>query len=674
MALPVETPIEFTVTEHLFITLRDGCRLAARLWLPEGAESQPVPAILEYIPYRKRDGTRARDEPMHGYFAGHGYAVLRVDMRGSGESDGLLWDEYLNQEQDDALEVIDWLAAQKWCDGKVGMMGKSWGGFNCLQVAARRPAALKAVLSVCSTDDRYADDIHYMGGCLLNDNLWWGAIMLAYQGRPADPELVGAGWRDQWRDRLENMPFWPALWLRHQRRDGYWQHGSICEDWGAIDVPVYLIGGWVDAYTNAVPRMLQHLRVPRKGIIGPWAHIYPHDGTPGPAFGFLQDAVAWWDRWLKGKDNGAEKGPMLRAWMQDYTEPATTRAVHPGHWVAEEDWPSAGIIPEVFYLNAGGLNPIAGAEEALVLSTPQHVGTAGGEWMAAGCPGELPADQRLDDVGALVFDTAPLNEAMQVLGAPEIDLEFSSDRPVAQLCARLSDVAPDGRALRVSYQVINLTHRKSHSDPTPLEPGKRYHVRVVMNACGHRFSAGHRIRLSLTSAYWPLIWPTPERVTLGIVAGSSRLDLPRRRPQSSDGTEPFLASEAARATPMTQVTPGSVTREVRYDMVDGSVTVITNAEGVFGEGRERFEDIGTEVLHTIRRELRIAPEDPLCAGFECRQSHTQYRPGWDIRIDVRCRMHASRDTFFLSGELDAYENGERFASRHWSEAISRDLV
>lgn len=674
MAVAVDLPLKVTVTEHLWITLKDGCRLAARMWLPEGAAETPVPAILEYIPYRKRDGTRQRDEPMHGYFAGNGYAVLRVDQRGSGDSDGLMWDEYLRQEQDDALEVIEWIAAQPWCDANVGMMGKSWGGFNCLQVAARQPKALKAVLSVCSTDDRYADDIHYMGGCLLNDNLWWGTIMLAYQGRPADPELVGAGWRDQWRERLENMPFWPALWLKHQRRDTYWEHGSICEDWDAIQVPVYAIGGWVDSYTNAIPRMLRNLKVPRKGVIGPWAHIYPQDGTPGPAIGFLQDAVAWWDRWLKQKENGAEKGPMLRAWLQDYTLPETTRLEHPGHWVAEDSYPSFGITPEILYLNRDGLSGIGGAEESLPLCSPQHVGMAGGEWMGAGCIGELPGDQRLDDVGSLVFDTAPLKEAMQVLGAPELDLEFTSDKPVAQLCARLSDVAPDGKALRVSFQVINLTHHDNHANPTPLEPGKRYRFKLVMNACGHRFAAGHRMRISLSSAYWPLIWPAPEVATLGIIAGVSRLTLPHRRPQSADGIEPFERPVAGQPTPITQVSDGSVKREVVFDLVSGSVTNITDTEGVFGEGRQRFDDIGTEVLHKIRRELAIAPNEPLCASYVCKQSYVQSRPGWDIRIDVRCHMTATLDDFIMTGELDAYENGERFVSRNWRETITRDLV
>jgi len=187
---------------HAWIPLSDGTRLSCRYWLPEEAEQNPVPAILEYIPYCTRDGTAARDEAMHPYFAGHGYAAVRVDIRGSGESDGVLVDEYLKREQDDAVEVIAWLAEQPWCSGRVGMMGKSWGGFNGLQVAARRPPALKCIITVYFTDDRYADDIHYMGGCLLNENPNWAFAMFPSLARPPDPALVGDSWEETWKQRL----------------------------------------------------------------------------------------------------------------------------------------------------------------------------------------------------------------------------------------------------------------------------------------------------------------------------------------------------------------------------------------------------------------------------------------------------------------------------------------
>jgi len=264
-------PAKVKEVENFWIPLSDGTKLAARMWIPKDAEKKPVPALLEYLPYRKRDGTHVRDALTHPYFAGHGYAAIRVDMRGNGDSDGLMADEYLKQEQDDALEVIAWIARQTWCTGKVGMFGISWGGFNALQVAARKPPALKAIITICSTDDRYEDDVHYKGGTVLNEMLGWAATMLAYSSRPPDPEFVGNKWRKMWMNRLENEPFLAINWLKHPHRDAYWKHGSVCEDYAAIEAPTLIVGGWNDAYSNAIPRLMKGLRTTRKAIIGPWA-------------------------------------------------------------------------------------------------------------------------------------------------------------------------------------------------------------------------------------------------------------------------------------------------------------------------------------------------------------------------------------------------------------------
>jgi uncharacterized protein len=435
------------IEEHVWITLSGGCRLGARLWLPETAVHSPVPAVLEYIPYRKRDGTRARDDPMHGYFAQNGYAAVRVDMRGSGESDGYLADEYLKQEQDDALEVIAWIASQPWCSGAVGLQGKSWGGFNALQIAARRPPALKAIITTFSTDNRYTDDIHYMGGCLLNDNLWWGSIMLAYQSRPLDPEIVGPEWRGRWLERLEKLPFFPALWLSHQRYDDYWKHGSICEDYAAIDCPVLAIGGWSDAYTNAVPRLLTGLKVPRLGIIGPWGHLYPHDGVPGPAIGYLQEAVRWWDQWLKGRDTGIMNEPMLRAYIEDPVIPDGTRTFIPGRWVGEASYPSRNIQPRRLYLRADrSLGEQPDGNTVFSIHSPQSQGKAAGEWMGTGCPGEHPTDQRLDDGGALVFDTLVLERE---ISGPQSHSPRRSRAPLATRARALLRCERDAQRVRI---------------------------------------------------------------------------------------------------------------------------------------------------------------------------------------------------------------------------------
>ena len=287
-----EFPRRVRVIEHTWIPLSDGCRLAAKIWLPEDAEADPVPVLLEYIPYRKGDWTSIGDATRHAYFAGHGYASVRVDLRGSGDSEGVLLDEYLSQEQDDALEVLDWLATQPWSSGHTGMFGISWGGFNSLQVAARRPPSLRAIVTVCSTDDRYADDVHYMGGCVLGCYiLSWASTMLAFNARP-DPAAVGERWRQMWMERLEGSPPFVDAWLSHQRRDTYWRHGSVCEDFGAIECAVYAVGGWADAYRNAILRLLEGLTCPRKGLIGPWGHQYPEDGAPGRRSAFCRRRCA----------------------------------------------------------------------------------------------------------------------------------------------------------------------------------------------------------------------------------------------------------------------------------------------------------------------------------------------------------------------------------------------
>ena len=430
MDIVTQFPRQLREIENLFITLSDGCRLAARIWLPADAERNPVPAILEYLPYRKRDGTAERDHLTHPYFAGNGYACIRVDMRGSGESDGLLDDEYLKQEQDDCLEVLKWIAAQPWCTGSIGMIGISWGGFNGLQVAARRPAELKAVISLCSTDDRYADDIHFMGGCLLNDNLQWASVMLGYMSRTPDKALLGDAWRDVWLKRLNHQPLLVAHWLRHQRRDELWKHGSICEDWSAITCPVYLVGGWADGYSNTISRMLAHLQCPKKGLIGPWAHKYPHFAKPGPQIGFLQESLRWWDKWLKGIETGIMDEPEYRVWMEEPERPLAYYDERPGRWVAEPQWPSPNIEVRTLALNAGGRLAEKPEPESLAETlSPQSVGEGCGAWCGFGIGPERPLDQRVDDGRSLCFDSEPLPARLEIMGAPQVTLELVGRPP-----------------------------------------------------------------------------------------------------------------------------------------------------------------------------------------------------------------------------------------------------
>ncbi|MFM2355410.1 MAG: hypothetical protein RLZZ528_1146, partial [Pseudomonadota bacterium] len=472
------------------IVLSDGCRLSARVWLPDDAAANPVPAVLEYIPYRKRDGTLPRDELMHPYVAGHGYACVRVDMRGNGDSEGLMADEYTPQELADACEVIDWLSRQPWCTGRVGMMGKSWGGFNCLQTAFLRPPALRAVISVMSTTDRFADDIHFKGGCLLNENLGWASVMLSYSSRPADPALR-QGWREDWLARLDNEPFLAARWLSHQSRDAYWKHGSVCEDWEAIQVPVLSIGGWADNYMNTVSHLVTNLKVPAKGIVGPWVHQYPQTAVPGPQIGFLQEAIRWWDRWLKDIPNGAGDDPAYRVYMLDSAPPDASSPYRPGHWVAETVWPSPRVRVETTALSPGGLLGGAGGALDRAICTPQTLGFSAGEFFPMGLDAEMPGDQRHDDALSVCFETAPLGAPLDLMGAAVLRATVSSDRPMALIAARLCDVAPDGSSVRIAHGLLNLCHRDSAETPSRMVPGRAVPIALTLDQMAYRLAPGH---------------------------------------------------------------------------------------------------------------------------------------------------------------------------------------
>lgn len=666
-----EFPRRVREIENLFIPLADGCRLAARIFLPEDAETRPVPAILEFLPYRKRDGTGERDALTHPYFAGHGYAGVRVDMRGSGESDGLLEDEYPKQEQDDCLEVITWLARQSWCSGAVGMVGISWGGFNALQVAARRPPALKAIITLCSTDDRYADDIHYMGGALLNANLGWASTMFANMSRPPDPALVGERWREMWLERLRNMPLFVENWLRHQRRDAFWKHGSVCEDFSQITCPVYAIGGWADGYSNAIPRLLAGLDVPRKGLIGPWAHKYPHFALPGPAMGFLQEALRWWDKWLKGIETGIMDGPMLRAWMLASAQPRPWYAERPGRWIGEASWPAPGIEQRRFFLGDRRLAEHAGAETPLLIASPETVGLQAGAWCPHGIAPDEPGDQRGDDAKSLVFDTEPLATRIEILGAPVVDLELAADRPNAKIAVRLCDVHPDGASSRITYGILNLTHRDGHENPMPLEPGRRYRIRLQLNDVAYACPPGHRLRLALSSTYWPIAWPSPERVALTLYGGPSALLLPVRAPKPDDDTLPPLSPpEAAPPERRSLLREGRIERRIEHDISSGE-TVYRMLDD---SGDVRIDAIGLEVGSIKWGEHRIADEDPLSARTEARWTQKVGRGAWQTRTETHTVMTATRDAFVIRAKLEAYDGDVRVWSHNWSRVVPRDLV
>jgi putative CocE/NonD family hydrolase len=650
--------------ETVWIELPDGCKLAARLWLPEG--DIPLPAVLEYLPYRRRDRHRGDDAILHPGLAAAGFAAVRVDMRGAGDSDGTMVDEYTPQETSDGAAVIAWIARQPWCSGAVGMIGLSWSAFNALQIAATRPPALKAVVSVCGSDDRFADDMHYMGGALLNDNLQYGSTLLTWLATPPDPDIVGDRWRDLWHARLEALDEPPAgRWMRHPVRDDYWRNGSVCEDYARIQTPVLAVGGWADGYTNSVDRLLSNLDCPRKGVIGPGAHAYPHVATPGPAFDFLTLIVRWFDHWLKGVDTGIMDEPMLTAWMQEYERPKPQYGVRRGRWIAEARWPSPAVDAVVFDLAENGLREHQPAEFTASVKSPATVGLESGEWCPYGIGPDMPGDQRGDDAGSACFDTTALTEPIEILGRPSLTLGLSVDAREAMIAVRLNTVAPDGAVLRITYGLLNLAHREGFDRALPVTPGERLIVKVPLKMVGFRVPAGHRLRLAISTQYWPLTMPLPTAATVTLHAG--QLTLPCRR--GTGIAAPDLgAAWSPPPLPVDVLTPPMRGRiRVTHDIAscEAAVEVVRNL------GAIRIADTGLELRALGSERYTVQRDDPATARSEAVRTAGFHRNDWNVRIVTRSTVDALGPCWRLRAVLDAFEQEQRVFSREWTIEVPR---
>jgi len=639
--------------DDLFIPLPDGTRLAARLWRPDGGA--PVPAVLEFIPYRKRDNTLPRDEAIHPWMAAQGYACLRVDLRGSGDSEGVFDDEYSAQELRDACDVIAWIAAQDWCSGNVGMMGKSWGGFNCLQTAALNSPALKAVVSVCATVDRFNDDIHYKGGCLLGENFAWGTLMLSYMSRPADPQLR-ADWREDWLQRLETMPHLSEIWSERQVRDDYWKHGSVCEDYSAIKAAVMTVGGWADNYMNAPAHLVQNAAM-AKAIVGPWVHQYPHMAVPGPRIGFLSEMKNWWDRWLKGVENGAENLPPYRAFMQESSPPDACAAQLPGRWLAEE-MPSPRVKAQKYTLGGDGLLGGKGAPD-LRIRTPQTLGLNAGEFFPMGVNGEMPGDQSGDDALSACFEL-PCPDGLALMGAASLTLSLRADQPHAFIVARLCDVAPDGQSRRIAHGLLNLHHRTD--PPAPMVPGQVETVTLVLDQMAYRLAPGHRLRLALSNSYWPFVWPSPQKVALHLTGGA--LVLPVHNSEAPEWT--FAPPETPPPARLETMEAGHESRIARRDMITG----IEALEVIHNSPRLRNPDHGLETASRMTERWRIHPDDPLSAAAHTIWEQEFARGDWSVGTKVDATQTVTEGELVLRATVSAWEGSEN----NRKEVFNRSFV
>lgn len=663
---PVEIHADIT------IPLADGCWLHARAWIPEDAIDNPVPALVEYAPFRHRDFTAPRDALIHPWFAGHGYASLRVELRGSGDSGGLPQDEYVLQEQDDALEALEWIASQDWCSGNTGMFGMSWGAFSALQVAARKPPSLKAIIPVHGTDDRFADDIHYKGGCLLGAGLSWGTLYSLYMMRPPDPVLSGETWRKQWLKRFDECQLLLPEWMSHQCKDDYWRHGSISEDYSQIDCPALIICGWADGYTNVAMRMAQHLPEASCVMIGPWAHTYPHLAQPGPQIGFLQEAVKWWDRWLKGASSEDDQLPRLRLWLQEPVLPASSYDLRDGEWLGFQSWPSPHVQQHSWHLQPGRLEDASATESVIEIKSPLANAINGAEWLPHGVGPELPVDQQAEDDGSLCFDTHALESELVICGAATLNLRLRCNKPAGNICVRLIDLFEDGQATQISYGLLNLVHRNGFDKPKPVSPGEWIDVQLSLNDIAQRIPKGHRVRVAISTQAWPLVWPAADAMTLELLLGKSVLTLPLLNHQSIESLNTAQPESAAIPTPLsiTWQRPIKRERKITHDEDDGTVSrVYLKDDGAF-----RIEEHGMEIDARGTLTYRCKGEDPCTAEAAYHYHITHARGDWNASVECDMRVTADAENFYLSGEYQAIENNQVIKRRTINLPVKRLFV
>ncbi len=653
------------IEDHVKIRLSDGVYLSARIWFPPSSE--PCPAILEYHPYPKRYTTAKRDEIAHACFAERGYVALRVDMRGSGDSGGVMSNEYTTQERSDAVEVIEWISRQSWCSGNVGMYGLSWGGFNSLQLAALAPKPLKAVAVAGATDDQFREDAHFMGGVMASDHIGWAATLFSFLTRPPDPAIVGRNWKSMWRRRLDALDWMLPIWLQHPARDEYWTEGFPCASEPGLRVPTLAAGGIADVFATSVLRMVSRQPETVKAIIGPWAHKFPNMGIPGPAIDWIEQCVRWFDHWLKDKNNGVELDPPLRAFVCDSYEPdENSTATRPGRWHVIPTSESAA--PEMLTMPLGALGTLGGtlASGKITIATAHNLGLDGGEIMPMGWGADLPGDQRRDDALSVCFETAPLDEALTVFGQPHLSLQISRDQRQGFCAARLCDVAPDDSSTRVGIGAQNLELDDSFAAISDFVPGQAQDTNLMMSAVAHRFEKGHRIRLALSTAYWPMLWPAPTNGALTLELKGSSLNLPLLPAAASDWND-FGPADGCTPLPRSVLSEASFERTYTRDVANRSTEFIINDVA----DHERSDTNGIETTGSTLRTYVVRDESPEEASMHIVRNIGVGRGEWQTSTQVEVLFTGTADEFTWDLKLVARHGNRTVVKKQFSGRAPR---
>ncbi len=665
---PVSAPRYGVTMQEQRIRMTDGVRLAADVYFPEGAAAGArFPVLLEYLPYRKTD-SRARNFALYSYFVERGYVVARVDIRGTGNSEGrLIPYEYSDIEQEDGEIVIDWLSKQPWSNGNVGMFGISWGGFNAIQMAVRNPPALKAIIAVDATEDLFQDDVHYMDGILHLDS--WEMSQDLDNARPGAPDYVIDD--DNFRNRFDTEP-WMLTYKKQQRDGAFWDRASARDKYDRIRIPSFHIGGWYDGYRDSVPRMLQKLKAPVKAMIGPWSHAFPHDPYPKPGMEWRHEAVRWFDHWLQGKDTGIMDEPRFAVYVREWHPPGPYLEEAPGYWRWEDGWPLARIEQRRLYAQQNhGLSAVPAIDAVHKLRYKPTIGMEGGgpvQWW-----GDVAHDQRPTDAFSLVYDSEPLDKATEILGFPKALLKVSADAPRANWFVRLSDVAPDGTVTQVAGAAFNGTHRNSARQPQDLKPGEEFDLGIEMHFTSWVFPEGHRIRFAVNNAQWPMLWPTPYPMTTTLRLGGE------------DGAQVMLpvVPPGKRETPQfvppaeNPSLPGFETIDTGMPSGYGEVSSVERNPQT-GEVKIRMNNTGgyrypwgTETYReTIEHKTSDAhPEKAFVKGTHRMEVTLKDRVLlWEAELDFSSDL----DNFHYRYFRRVSENGEVVREKIWHETIPRD--
>jgi len=656
------------ITE-VWITMSDGVRLAADIYWPAGADRKDrFPVLLEYLPYRK-DESRARNYSVYSYFLERGYLVARVDMRGTGNSEGMTIPyEYSDIELDDGEEVIDWLSQQEWSTGSVGMFGISWGGFNSIQMAMRNPPALKAFVALMATEYLYQEDVHYMDGIMHTDSWMMGNDL--YNVLPGAPDFM---MDEEWLRNRFNVEPSVYKYMRQQRDGEFWDRASARGQYEKIRVPGYHIGGWYDGYRNSLPRMLENVKAPVKAMIGPWDHYFPHNAWPEPQVEWREEAVRWFDQWLKGEDTGILEEPDFIVYVRNYHPPDPTLDRVPGYWRWEDDWPIERIENHSWYAHADHSLSTEPAENVTHSMTYKpSMGLEGGGrtmWW-----GDITPDQRPMDEFSLVYDSEILDAPLEILGRPIARLHVSANAPRANWVVRISDIAPDGQVTQVAGAAFNGTHRNSAREPSDILSGEKFSLNINLHFTSWVFPKDHRIRIAISNAQWPMLWPTPMQMVSTLAIGGkngARFDLPVVPPGEEctpslkePSTSPILSGYEV-------IDSGgaggyAAIYSIQHDPETGEAFGVATSAGANQSpwGIERFEE---EIEH------RTSDENPAYTSVVGRYKITEELKDRTLDFEQNVEFKSDEDNFYLIFHRWVSVNGELYKEKVWEEVIPRDF-